>query len=105
MQGIRELTEDDNDVLQVQKCGRTTCYTTGTVMDIDVTVDVGYESEGGEVTYRFVHQIFLTDMSDSGDSGSLILDMDMKPVKDKRGRGRKRKGWKEEARMSRRRRT
>jgi hypothetical protein len=34
--------------------------------------------------------------------GSLILDMNMEPVKDRRGRGRKRKGWKEAARKSRR---
>jgi hypothetical protein len=78
--GIRELTEDDVDVLQVQKCGRTTCYTTGTVMDIDVTALVGYERGGTEETYRFVHQIFLTDMSDGGDSGSIILDMEMNAV-------------------------
>jgi|GEM_PF-190956 len=77
VQGIRELTADDIDALQVQKCGRTTCHTTGTVMDIDVTVDVEY---GTGATYRFVHQIFLTDMSDPGDSGSLILDMERKAV-------------------------
>jgi putative RNA 2'-phosphotransferase len=35
--------------------------------------------------------------------GSLILDMKMEPVKDKRGRGKKRKGWKEEARKLRKR--
>ncbi|GAJ03004.1 unnamed protein product, partial [marine sediment metagenome] len=77
VQGIRELTEDDIDVLQVQKCGRTTCHTTGTVIDIDVTVNVEY---GTGAVYRFIHAIFFTDMSDPGDSGSLILDMDMKAV-------------------------
>ena len=80
VQGIRELTADDIDTLQVQKCGRTTCYTTGTVTDIDVTVNVGYEVEGVENVYRFVHQILTTAMSTSGDSGSLILDMNEKAV-------------------------
>lgn len=82
--GIRELVAADIDNLQVQKCGRTTCYTTGTIVDIDVTCDVGYEvlTPSGPVgrSYRFIHQIFITDMSDPGDSGSLILDMDRKAV-------------------------
>lgn len=82
--GIRELVAADVNILEVQKCGRTTCHTTGTVTDIDVTVDVGYEllTPTGIVprTYRFIHQIFTTDMSTSGDSGSLILTMDKKAV-------------------------
>jgi hypothetical protein len=81
---IRELTSNDINTLQVQKCGQTTCYTTGTVIDIDATVDVGYEvltnSGIDHRTYRFIHQILTTDMSDSGDSGSLIVDMNSKAV-------------------------
>jgi hypothetical protein len=82
--GIRDLVADDIDSLQVQKCGRTTCHTTGTVIDIDATVDVGYEvltDTGIEArTFRFIHQILTTSMSDSGDSGSLIMDMDRRAV-------------------------
>ncbi len=82
--GVRELTAGDIDTLEVQKCGRTTCHTTGTVTDIDVTVDVGYEllTPTGIVprSYQFIHQIFTTYMSTSGDSGSLIMDMDNKAV-------------------------
>ncbi len=81
--GIKELTEDDEG-LEVQKCGRTTGYTTGTVLDVDVTVNINYEilTPGGIVirTIRFVDQILLTAMSDHGDSGALILDMDEKAV-------------------------
>ena len=82
--GVRELTAGDIDTLEVQKCGRTTCHTTGTVTDIDVTVNVGYEllTPTGIVprSYQFIHQIFTTYMSTSGDSGSLIMDMDNKAV-------------------------
>jgi hypothetical protein len=82
--GVRTLVPADIDTLQVQKCGRTTCYTTGTVTDIDATVDVSYEvlTAGGIVvqTFRFIHQILTTAMSDAGDSGSLILDMSRKAV-------------------------
>ena len=81
--GSRILNEGDLNS-QVQKCGRTTGYTTGTVLDVDATVNVGYEllTPSGPVsrTIRFVDQIMLTAMSDSGDSGSLILDMNEKAV-------------------------
>ncbi|MBP6979282.1 MAG: hypothetical protein KBB71_13320 [Lentimicrobiaceae bacterium] len=82
--GIRTLEADDTDVLQVQKCGRTTCHTTGTVTDIDAAVNVSYEvlTPTGIVvqTFHFVHQILTTSMSSAGDSGSLIMDMDRKAV-------------------------
>jgi hypothetical protein len=82
--GIRDLITDDIDTLQVQKCGRTTCYTTGTVIDIDATIDVNYEiltDTGIDVrSFRFIHQILTTNMSTSGDSGSLIMDMDRRAV-------------------------
>ncbi len=82
--GIRTLEAADTDSLQVQKCGRTTCYTTGTVTDIDAAVNVSYEvlTPTGIVvqTFHFIHQILTTSMSSAGDSGSLILDMDRKAV-------------------------
>ncbi|MFP3951117.1 MAG: hypothetical protein ACLFVP_03110 [Candidatus Bathyarchaeia archaeon] len=79
----RSLDMDDLET-QVQKCGRTTGYTTGTVIDVDATVNVGYEvlTSSGVITrtIKFVDQILTTNMSDHGDSGSLLLDMDKKAV-------------------------
>ena len=57
----------------VQKTGRTTNYTTGRILAINATVDVGY---GGGRIGRFVDQIITTDMSAGGDSGSLITTPD-----------------------------
>lgn len=83
IQGYRELTDDDID-LPVRKCGRTTEYTTGTVVDTDVDVWVDYEvltPMGIETrSYLFIDQIFFTALSEPGDSGSLILDNDNKAV-------------------------
>lgn len=83
IQGLRELTDDDID-LPVKKCGRTTEYTTGTVVDMDVDVWVDYEvliPGGIEIrSYLFIDQIFFTAMSEIGDSGSLILDNNNKVV-------------------------
>ena len=57
----------------VQKYGRTTSLTLGTVADINAIVDVGYDNG----TARFVDQIIITGstgaFSGSGDSGSLIV--------------------------------
>lgn len=61
---------------QVQKMGRTTGLTQGTVTQINVTVDVDY---GGRKA-RFVDQIFTSPMSSPGDSGSSILDMNRQVV-------------------------
>jgi hypothetical protein len=83
VKGYRTLNEDDIN-LEVQKCGRTTGYTTGTVIDVDASIDVSYETltPSGPTTQniRFINQILTTAMSDSGDSGSLILDMNEKAV-------------------------
>ena len=64
--------------LGVQKYGRTTGLTTGSVTGINATVDVGYDSG----TARFVDQIIFDDISDGGDSGSLIVinDVNKNPV-------------------------
>ena len=63
--------------MAVQKCGRTTECTTGQVEEINVTVDVCYESRGPFCTLvaRFVDQIAITpgNFSAGGDSGSLIV--------------------------------
>ena len=56
--------------IKVQKCGRTTEYTEGIITDIDATVNVNYGA-GRVATYY--NQIMTGDMSDGGDSGSLVL--------------------------------
>jgi hypothetical protein len=58
---------------QVQKTGRTTNYTTGRILAINATVDVGY---GGGRIGRFQDQIITTNMSAGGDSGSLVTTLD-----------------------------
>ena len=54
----------------VQKTGRTTGHTVGTVQMIHATVNVDYGK--GELA-RFEEQIVTDDMSNGGDSGSLLL--------------------------------
>ncbi len=57
--------------MSVQKCGRTTEHTTGSVSAINATVNVGYSTG----TARFVNQIVITpgSFSAGGDSGSLVV--------------------------------
>lgn len=58
--------------MKVQKFGRTTGYTTGSVSQTDVTVSVAY----GEAQAAIFHdQIIFSPMSEGGDSGSCICDM------------------------------
>lgn len=59
--------------MSVIKSGRTTQTTTGTVIGVDATIAVGYGASG--VAY-FRNQILTTDMSQGGDSGSLLLNRD-----------------------------
>jgi hypothetical protein len=61
---------------QVQKSGRTTGLTTDQITQIDVTVSVDY---GGKIaTYK--NQLMAGAMSQGGDSGSAVLDMDKQVV-------------------------
>jgi hypothetical protein len=63
----------------VQKYGRTTGLTTGTVVSLNGILDVGYTSG----TARFVGQITIRSrgqFSRAGDSGALIVDTDKHPV-------------------------
>lgn len=67
--------------LRVQKMGRTTSYTTGTITGLNQTVLVAYTAGIG----MFVNQIEITPDTDPffanpGDSGSLIVSMDRFPV-------------------------
>lgn len=62
--------------LQVQKSGRTTGYTTGSIVSTNASVLVNY----GAQTAFFTNQIVTTVMSAPGDSGSLVLDMQNRAV-------------------------
>ena len=61
---------------QVQKSGRTTGLTTDQITQIDVTVSVDY---GGQLAI-FTNQLMAGGMSQGGDSGSAVLDMDKQVV-------------------------
>lgn len=63
--------------MAVQKTGRTTNWTSGTIIALNATVNVNYGS--GKVA-RFVRQIVTSNMSAPGDSGSLLLDLDNRVV-------------------------
>ncbi len=60
----------------VQKSGRTTGYTTGAIQQIDVTVTVNY----GGPRAIFTGQLMAGAMSQGGDSGSAVLDMQKRVV-------------------------
>lgn len=69
----------------VKKTGRTTEFTTGDVTEIHVSVNVCYECAGPfcfncKKIAHFENQFATTDMSDGGDSGSLIVDTGDNPV-------------------------
>ncbi|MDZ7262421.1 MAG: S1 family peptidase [candidate division KSB1 bacterium] len=57
--------------LRVKKSGRTTAVTEGTITTLNATVEVGY---GDGKTALFENQILTTNMSQPGDSGSLLLE-------------------------------
>lgn len=61
----------------VQKSGRTTGHTTDQITQIDVTVSVSY---GGSNVAVFQNQLGAGPMSQGGDSGSVVLDMDRRVV-------------------------
>jgi len=62
--------------MKVKKSGRTTGLTTGEIHTLDATISVGY----GTNTAVFEQQILSGDMSDPGDSGSLIVDENNRAV-------------------------
>lgn len=59
--------------MDLQKSGRTTQYTTGTIEQVDVTVNIQYGA--GQIA-RFTDQLMAGAMSQGGDSGSAVLDND-----------------------------
>ena len=62
--------------MQVQKCGRTTGYTTGRIMALNASFTVGY----GIGNIKFGNCVVCSGMSAGGDSGSIISDMNMNAV-------------------------
>jgi len=62
--------------MQVQKCGRTTGYTTGRILSLNSTFSIEYDFG----IAKFDDCIVTTGMSQGGDSGSAILDMNMNIV-------------------------
>ena len=60
----------------VQKCGRTTGYTAGRVIALHGEFTVGYDFGGAS----FNNCIVTSSMSKGGDSGSMIMDMDMRAI-------------------------
>jgi hypothetical protein len=61
--------------MQIRKTGRTSDTTQGVVNLINATIDVGYNTLAGPRTARFVNQIIASGMSQGGDSGSLIVEL------------------------------
>ncbi|NIA29486.1 MAG: hypothetical protein GWP06_06185 [Actinobacteria bacterium] len=57
--------------MAVKKSGRTTGLTEGSITILDATIEVGY---GGNRVATYEHQLLSNDMSDPGDSGSLLVD-------------------------------
>lgn len=57
--------------MAVQKSGRTTGFTRGEILQVDVTVNVHY---GGGQVATFTDQVMAGAMSQGGDSGSAVLD-------------------------------
>ncbi len=68
--GTPQGTREAEVKMKVVKSGRTTQTTTGSVIDTNATIAVNYGSSG--VAY-FRHQILTSNMSQGGDSGSLLL--------------------------------
>jgi hypothetical protein len=64
--------------MKVEKTGRTTGYTRGSVFDIQADITIPYEDPGGEFDAVFTDQIMIRAdagmFSDRGDSGALIVD-------------------------------
>ena len=61
---------------QLQKCGRTSGYTTGRVIALHGTFSVGYDFG----VAKFNDCVVTTNMSRGGDSGSIIYDLSMNAV-------------------------
>ncbi len=75
--GIASSTVKPKVGIAVQKMGRTTCFTTGTIEAVGVTVKVAYTH--GVATFANQIRIGPGGFSDRGDSGSLIVTQESCP--------------------------
>jgi hypothetical protein len=66
--------------MRVRKSGRTSGLTESVVTLINATVDVGYGTDARPLTARFTGQVICEPMSQGGDSGSLMVDMENNAV-------------------------
>lgn len=66
--------------MAVQKSGRTTGVTKGKIVGIDATSNVGYDEGTGKFERQLVIEANAGQFSAGGDSGSLIMDMQNRPV-------------------------
>ena len=71
--GVPKGTREATLGTQVKKSGRTTGFTTGRIIQIDVTTQVSY-GEGQDAIFE--DQLMAGAMSQGGDSGSAVLDED-----------------------------
>lgn len=62
--------------MQVQKCGRTSGYTTGRVIGLNASFTINFDFGPA----KFINCAVLSNMSKGGDSGSIIYDMNMRAV-------------------------
>ena len=76
-QGIPKGIEEATLGMPVTKTGRTTETTNGTVTAVNATVAVNFGSAG---TAYFKNQFMTADMSDGGDSGSVVLSRNSKKI-------------------------
>lgn len=74
--GIPQGTTKAKLGMLIQKSGRTTGHTIGKIKDISATVKVNYDDN----VALFRNQILTSNISQGGDSGSLVLDMKAKAI-------------------------
>lgn len=75
--GVVSQTAEATLGMSVKKMGRTTGFTTGTILQVDVTSSVSY---GTGKTAVFTDQLMAGAMSQGGDSGSAVVSSDNKLV-------------------------
>ena len=75
--GVVNQTAEATLGMSIKKMGRTTGFTTGSVLQVDVTSSVSY---GTGKTAVFVDQLMAGAMSQGGDSGSAVVSSDNKLV-------------------------
>jgi len=70
--GTLNAMEEAFEGMKVAKSGRTTCFSTAVVTDVNATVKVSYETFDAV----FTDQIMTTKLGEPGDSGSIVVNVD-----------------------------